>query len=158
SRAFWIDTFSTLFTAGDFTPGILVSICDSVREDVQKFGRTLITKYFEEEAGQEYLLKLSEHPSADLQLFATNYLEGYAANNPDRLKELTPYFVSVLSRVNRGCVAKKRILAFLAAEAQKSEAGARVVAEILTRQSVTIAIGDKAAAIETMLRIQRTYP
>jgi hypothetical protein len=32
------------------------------------------------------------------------------------------------------------------------------VAEILTRQSVTIAMGDKAAAIEAMLKIQRTYP
>ena len=33
-----------------------------------------------------------------------------------------------------------------------------VVAEILTRQSATIAIADKAAAIETMLKIRRMYP
>jgi hypothetical protein len=158
TRQFWFETFRTHFTADDFTPGILVSICDSVREDVQKFGRDLITTYFEEEAGQEYLLKLSEHPTADLQTFAATFLEGYATDSPARLKELKPYFISVLSRVNKARVAKNRVMAFLAAEAQKSEEAAQIVAEILTRQSVTIAIGDKAAAIEAMLAIHRQYP
>jgi predicted DNA-binding WGR domain protein len=158
ARKFWFAAFQSSFSGEDYTPGILVSICDSVRADVRKFGRDLITRFFKDEAGQEYLLKLSEHPSADLQLFATNYLEAYASDNPERLKELTPYFLSVLSGVNRGRVAKERIIRFLTAEAQKSEAGARVVAEIFSRQSVTIAIGDKAAAIEAMLNIQHAYP
>jgi hypothetical protein len=158
SRRFWFDTFRSQFGEADFSPTILVSICDSIQEDTQQFGRELITKYFEESAGQEYLLKLSEHPTAGLQLFATNFLERYAADNPARLQELTPYFVTVLSRVNKARVAKDRVMAFLTAEAQKSEAAARIVAEILTRQSVTIAIGDKAAAIEAMLKIHRQYP
>jgi hypothetical protein len=93
-----------------------------------------------------------------MQLFATNYLENYAGNNPERLRELMPYFVTVLCQVNRGRVAKQRVFAFLEAEAQKSEETARIVAEILTRQSVTMAIGDKATAIQTMLRIHQTYP
>ena len=41
----------------------------------QALGRELISRYFQSESGPEYLLKLSEHPSTDLQLFATNYLE-----------------------------------------------------------------------------------
>ena len=158
TRNFYFKVFRERFTVEDFTPAVLVSICDSVREDVQQLGRELITRYFETEAGQEYLLKLSEHPSADLQLFATNYLERYAADDPARLKELTPYFITVLSRVNKARIAKSRVLTFLSAEAQKSEEAARIVAEILTRQSVTIAIGDKAAAIEAMLQIRRAYP
>ena len=93
-----------------------------------------------------------------MQLFATNYLESYAVNNPERLQELLPYLIAVLSQVNRGRVAKKRIFAFLDAEAQKSEEAARIVAEIITRQSATIAIGDKAAAIQTMVKIHKTYP
>lgn len=32
------------------------------------------------------------------------------------------------------------------------------MAEILTRQSLTIAIGDKAKAIEIMLKIHNSYP
>ena len=158
ARAFFFAAFRTHFGAEDFKPGILVSICDSVRSEVQQFGRELVTKYFSEEAGQEYMLKLSEHPSSDLQLFVTNYLERYCVDAPERLRELSHYFTSVLARVNKARVAKARVMAFLTAEAQKSEAAARVVAEILARQSATVAIGQKAAAIEAMLVIRRAYP
>lgn len=158
TREFGFRVFGTFFTDADLTPSIMVNLCDSVREDVRKFGRDMVTRYFKQEYREEYLLKFSEHPSADMQLFATNYLESYAVNNPERLQELLPYFITVLSQVNRGRVAKKRIFAFLDAEAQKSEEAARVVAEILTRQSATMAIGDKAAAIQTMVKIHKTYP
>lgn len=158
ARAFFFETFRTNFGEQDFTPGILVSVCDSVRTDVQQFGRELVTKYFKEESGQEYMLKLSEHPSSDLQIFVTNYLERYCAGSPERLRELSHYFTSVLSRVNQSRVAKARVLEFLTVEAQKSEAAARIVADILTRQSATVAIGQKAAAIEAMLAIRRAYP
>ncbi len=158
SREFATTIFTTEFTAQDWTPDVMVSICDSVREDVRKFGRDLATRNFQESFGQEYLLKLSEHPSADMQIFVTNYLENYGADNPERLRELTPYFVRVLSNVNRGRVAKQRIMSFLETEAQKSELSAQIVAEILTRQSATIAIGDKAAALQTMLKIHKLYP
>jgi hypothetical protein len=55
-------------------------------------------------------------------------------------------------------VAKARVVAFLTAEALRSEEAARVVAGILTRQSVTVAVGMKASAIEAMLAIRRAYP
>jgi predicted DNA-binding WGR domain protein len=158
SRNFWFNIFDVHFTAANFTPGILISICDSVQTEVQAFGRKLITRFFAEADGQEYLLKLSEHPSANLQTFATNYLERYAADDATKLESLKYYFVSVLSRVNKARVAKSRVIAFLTDEAQKSEAAARIVAEILARQSVTMAIGDKASAIEAMLKIHTAFP
>lgn len=158
SRNFWFNIFDTHFTAEHFTPGILISICDSVLPETQAFGRKLITRFFTEADGQEYLLKLSEHPSANLQTFATNYLERFAANDAAKLESLRHYFISVLSRVNKARVAKNRVIAFLTDEAQKSEAAARFVAEIFARQSVTMAIGDKAAAIEAMLKIHTTFP
>ncbi|MEG4320569.1 MULTISPECIES: WGR domain-containing protein [unclassified Microcoleus] len=158
SREFAARIFRTELTEADWTPEIMVSLCDSIREDVRQFGRDLVIRYFQDESGHDYLLKFSEHPSADMQLFATNYLESYAASNPEKLRELAPFLVAVLSRVNQGRVAKRRVFAFLDAEAQKSEAAAGIVADILTRQSATIAIADKAAAIETMLKIRRRYP
>lgn len=158
SREFATRIFSTEFTATNWTPEVMTTICDSVREDVRQFGRDIVTHYFQTDYGQEYLLKFSEHPSSDMQMFATNYLETYAVDNCDRLRELTPYFTSVLCSVNRGRVAKKRILNFLETEATKNEISAQIVAEILTRQSVTMAIGDKAAAIQTMLKIHKAYP
>jgi predicted DNA-binding WGR domain protein len=158
SREFAFKIFTTEFSSAQFTPSVLVSICDSVREDARKLGRDLLTRNFQAIDGQEYLLKFSEHPSPDMQLFATNYLEKYAENHPKRLLELSPYFVTVLSNVNRGRVAKQRIFNFLNAEAQKSEEAAKIVAEIMTRQSLTMAIGDKATAIQIMLQIYKNYP
>lgn len=157
-RKTWFKIFQDSFTSEHLSPVILVSICDSTREDVQKFGRDLILKYFSSESGPEYLMKLSEHPSHTMKMFVTNYLEEYAANNADRLKELTPYFISTLSAINKARIAKERVLNFLAKEAEKDVKAAEVVAEILTRQSVTMAIRDKAHSIESMLKIHSIYP
>ncbi|MBE9227412.1 WGR domain-containing protein [Phormidium sp. LEGE 05292] len=158
TQEFGFRLFNTFFTAEDLTPSVLITLCDSIKEEVRSFGRNLVTRYFQEADKQEYLLKFSEHPAADMQLFVTNYLESYAVNAPEKLEELTPYFITVLSLVNRGSVAKKRIFAFLNGEAQKSLEAATVVAEIMTRQSATMVIADKAAAIECMVNIKRTYP
>ncbi|ELS32438.1 MULTISPECIES: WGR domain-containing protein [Pseudanabaena] len=158
ARLFGFRLFGELLQPEDFTPVVIISICDSIRADVRKFGRDLVSRCFQETDGQEYLVKFSEHPSTDMQLFATNYLENYAANNPSRLQELIPYFTRVLAQVNRGRVTKQRVFAFLNQEAIKSEAAAHIVAQIFTRQSAAIAIGDKAKALESLLKIHLTYP
>ncbi|WAS92210.1 WGR domain-containing protein [Nannocystis punicea] len=157
SRAFAFAFFRERLQPADFPPDVLVAIADSVRADVQAFGREMITRCFQEEHGLEYLRRLSEHPSADVQLFATNYLEQYAAGSPGRLRELTPYFLGVLSRVNRGRVAKARVFRFLTAEAEKSPEGAQLVAELMTRQSLTMAIGDRAASIVAMVGVRQRF-
>lgn len=162
----WEDTrrFAFTYFLKHFTddnglpPDVLVGICDSVRPDVQRFGRDLIARVFQDGHGEEYVLKLSEHPAEPMQLFATNFLERHAADSVEKLNRLAPYFVSVLSRVNKGRVAKDRAYRFLEKEALKSEAAAKAVAEILARQSATVAIGDKATTIEVMLRIHDAYP
>lgn len=158
SRRFAFDYFRAAFAENDWTPELLVSLCDSVRDDVRAFGREMITRFFRDADGTDYLLKLSQHPSADLQLFATHYLEQFAANHADRIEKLEPYFVTMLSQVNKGRVAKTRIFSFLRAEAEKDEAAARVAARILTRQSATCAIGDKAACIEALRAIRHKFP
>lgn len=158
AREYWFEVFRTFFRTEDFTPAVLVSICDSVRKDVQALGRELITRNFRTEHGTEYLLKLSEHPEAELQSFASSYLEDYAQDHPERILSLRHYFTTILAKVNRGRVAKLRVLKFLEREALKNQQVAEMVVEILARQSVTIAISDKAAAIETMVRISKVYP
>ena len=158
SREFWREFFRANFTAQQLTAQILVSISDSVKEETQKFGRDLLLKYFEEENGVEYLLKLSEHPSPEMQLFATNYLENYAADSPEKFEKLAPYFTRVLSLVNRSRVAKDRVLTFMESEALKNETSAKLAAKILARHSATIAVGDKSKMIESMLKIRREFP
>ncbi|MGB0524826.1 MAG: hypothetical protein ACPGJS_17770 [Flammeovirgaceae bacterium] len=158
TRAFAFEFFKKEFDQHDWTPSLLVSICDSIREDVQTFGYTLITLFFEEKDGLEYLLKLSQHPSGKLQLFATNYLERFAQGSLERLKKLELYFVTVLSQINKGRVAKERVFQFLRTEAQKDAAIAQFVHDILKRQVNTVAIGDKATCIEVLSEIMVAHP
>jgi hypothetical protein len=158
SRLFGFKLFGEILTLAELTPSVVISICDSNREDVRKFGRDLVGSCFQARDGVEYLLKFSEHPTTDMQLFASQYLEDYAAGNLARLQELMPYFTRVLTQVNRARVAKQRIFAFLNTEAIKSEAAAKLVVEIFTRQSASIAIGDKTRVLETLLKIHQLYP
>jgi len=158
TRKFAADSFRTKFSDDELTPEILVAVCDSILPAVQAVGKELITARFKQEHGTEYLLKLSEHPAESLQLFASAWLEEHASGDPAKLAALEPFLVSVLSRVNKGRVAKARVFAFLAAEGKKSDAAAKIVARVLTRQSVTVAIGDKSAAIEGMLGVADAFP
>lgn len=158
SRDFAFGFFRDKLAREDLPPAILIAICDSIRPDVQRFGRELITRYFSEEDGHTYLIRLSEHPGEALQLFATNYLEGYAAGQPERIRELEPYFVTVLSGINKGRIAKQRCIGFLRREALAHRDSAVVAARIFARQSATMAVGDRSRMIEAMVQIRRAHP
>lgn len=160
----WADTrqgamqfFRDHFTADDWSPTTLIAIADSVRADIQAFGRELIGRFFTDENGPEYLMKLSQHPGEAVQLFAISYLHRYATDQPERLRELAFYFRTVLMRAHRGRVAKDRVLAFLQQEGLKSEENARYVAKLLTEVSATSAIGDKATCLQILHRLQTRY-
>lgn len=161
----WADTremamtlFRQLCDENDWTPETLVGLADSVRPDIQAFGRELISRFFTDEHGPEYLLKLSQHPTADMQLFATNYLQQYATDQPERLRALAFYFRSVLARVGRGRIAKIRVFALLEGESIKSYGNALFVSQLLADISATAAIGDKATCIQILNRIRGAFP
>ncbi len=146
------------FGRTQFTAEVLVGVIDSVRDDVQAFGRELLQKHFDDRDGPALLHKLSEHPSRAVQLFATNYLERFAAGQPDKLPLLMPYFASVLSRVNQGRVAKQRVLAFLTASGSRDAAAANIVIPLLYRLAATISVEYRASALEAMMAIHRARP
>ena len=158
TRKFSFQFFREKFDEKDFSPETLVSICDSVYPLVQQFGRELVTKYFQDDNGEFYLTRLSEHPELSMQSFVTNYLERFARDNPAGLAKLGPYFLGVFSRVNRGRTAKKRIFNFLSRESLKDEASARTVAELMARVSAVCAVGERARAIEILAAIGNRYP
>ena len=158
ARAFGFRYFRERFAPEDFSLEVLVSVADSVRKDVQAFGRDMLTRSFREADGPELLLRLSEHPAPAVQLFATNYLERFASGNPALVEKLAPYFIRVLSQVNRGRVARQRVLGFLQREGRSTEASGRVALEVLHRMSATIAIEHRAAALEAMLSIAKAQP
>ena len=59
--------------------------------------------------------------------------------------------------MNKSRVAKKRIFSFLKNEALKDKVTAGIVAEVLARQSATMAIGDKARCIDIMRDLQQHF-
>lgn len=158
TRTFAFHFFQTQFTEADWDTDTLITITDSVRPDVEKFGKELITQYFKSENALEYLTKLSEHPSTSIQLFISNYLTLYAADNPGKIKELEHYFRSTLTRVNKGRIAKDRIFAFLWQEALKNEEAACVITAIIDDLSAQTTVQDKATCIEILTGIKNLYP
>jgi len=142
----------------DLTAEVLVSVVDSVRLDVQAFGKQMIEKFFGPADGVTYVVKLSQHPAPNVERFVTQYLDAHAGGDIERLGTLKPYFKRVLGRVNRGRVAKDEVLRFLEAQAMESREAAELVADVLTFASATVAIGDKARMAEILLTVQRAYP
>jgi hypothetical protein len=59
-----------------------------------------------------YLSYLCQHPSLNVQLFVSNFLETHAKNNVEKLIGLEYYFRSVLMRVNKGRNVKNRSFVF----------------------------------------------
>ncbi len=53
SRLFGFEFLKQKIEERYLTPGVLISICDSVREDVQQFGREMITRQFDRKDGPE---------------------------------------------------------------------------------------------------------
>jgi hypothetical protein len=158
SRRFAATLFRDGLADAAWTPALLVSICDSVRPDVQQLGRELIAARFREQDGLEYALKLSEHPDPSLQAFASDFLDHVHVDDPEEVQRLAFYCNSVLARVNRCRVAKQRVFAFLERASQAGEGPARVVAEILARYSLTAAVSHRARAIEILTFIHQAHP
>lgn len=158
TRIFAFDYFRNTFTAEDWTTELLVMLCDSVKEDVQDFGREMITKFFQAENGLQYLLKLSQHPNTKVQLFTTAYLEKYATGSTEIIQSLKTYFITLLSQVNKGRVAKARVMNFLRKESLTNETIAQITSVIFTRVSVSVAITEKAECIAALRDIANKYP
>jgi len=157
SRAFAFE-FVRSFAREDLVPDTVIAICDSIEPHVQRFGQTLLLEHWREQEAPQYLLRLSEHPSANIQLLVSGLLERYARGNLALVERLLPCFRAVLSRVNQGAVAKERVLAFLRAEATASAEAAALVAPLLERQSLTQAISHKGSLIAAMVALHERYP
>ena len=158
TREFAMAFFLKHFGAREWTPNILIAVCDSVHTDIQVYAQELMLDFFQQGQGVEYLMKLSQHPSVQTKTFVSRFLSSFAADNPHRLQSLYGYFVGVLSMVNQGRQVKSMVLRFLQEEGLKSEDSARVIAPVLARQSLTSVSRDKEAILEIMTEFALRYP
>lgn len=157
-REFGFRYFRDRYQEADWSPEYIVGICDSTESDVQNFGRELLQRFFREQQGPHYLAALSEHPSINVQLFVTNFLEEHASGHSDRVLNLRGFFVTVLSHINKARICKDRVLQFLLREALRDVAVAQMAAEIFTRLSLTAVRKDRSQLIKAMIALQAAFP
>lgn len=164
TRVFAADYFAGNIQSNEWSLSQLLALCDHSQAAVQRLGRQLITRRFRVEEATDYVLHLSQHPSASMQLFVSQWLEqsvGSAVDQPQalqQLQQLRPYFLSVLSHVNKARTVKNRVIRFLQDQGLLSESHAHIVAEIFTRQVLTVAIQDKAQYILGLSQLLTKYP
>lgn len=158
SKEFALDYFKTQFEAEDWSPEVMVGICDNPDNELQDLGRDLIINHFDIKKGHFYLTRLSQHPSVKVQLFVTQLLPDFVDDSVDSLRQLKSYFITVLSQVKKGRIAKDRVLQFLQLKAQLNIENATFVASILTRVSATAAIQEKASYLIAMRDLKQQYP
>ncbi|MGJ8655885.1 MAG: hypothetical protein ACSHX6_05480 [Akkermansiaceae bacterium] len=157
-RDFGMDFLRNRVPEERWTVEALVDLCDSVKPRVQDFGREMITKRFREQDGEIYLTKLSQHPTREMQQFATHFLKQTASDQPEIILNLEFYFRTVMGAVSSGRVAKDRVSMFLKQEAEKNQDVAVMAIQLWHDHAATCAIGDKATCLEAILNTQRTWP
>ncbi len=157
-RLWAFDYLSEHTEENDWSIDSLLYICDNVRPDVQSFGRSMTSKVFRDEYGLELMLKLSEHPTGGMRLYASNYLSKYAAGNAEVILQLKPYFKTILLGVNKDAALKKRVFEFLNEESIKNKEVAQMTAELLIGVVATKAIGDRSKSMDILLTISELYP
>jgi hypothetical protein len=136
----------------------IVAMCDSIRFDVEAFGQRLLLSDITDDNALYYVQRLAEHPSVNVQLLLSGLLAHHASGNHGAVERLLPFFATVLTAVNRGKVAKQRVLAFISAEVARDANMAALLAPLLDRQSATIAVTQKAALIAAMVNVHTAHP
>jgi len=158
ARELGFSFFRERYQETDWSPEYIVGICDSMRPDVQSFGRELLQRFFQQQQGPQYLATLSEHPSVNVQLFVSNFLEDHASGDSERIASLKPYFLTVLSQINNARICKNRVLAFLLREALRDAAIASMAAEIFTRVSLTVVRTDRSQLLKALIALHSAHP
>ncbi|MGE3768535.1 MAG: hypothetical protein AB7L94_40165, partial [Kofleriaceae bacterium] len=143
---------------GALSADAIIAICDSIKPEVQALGKQLLFAQFQSADAGKYLVRLSEHPSTNLQLLVSGLLDHHLQGDLARLQAIVPYLVTVLTQVNRGRIAKERVMALVRREAARTAEGARILAPLLDRQSATIAITQKHPLIATMVEVHHVFP
>lgn len=158
SRAFAKQFLRDRLTARDWTPEVLIALLDIPREDVQVFTLGFVERHVPKESATDFLLRASQHPGRRVQSFAANWLETHAADRPEVIKQLEPFFKTLLGQISRGREAKDRVFTFLATESAKHESTAQLVIPLLERLMLTIAVGDRARCLQILNDLRRRYP
>ncbi len=161
ARAYAQQLFGERLPDDSLNVELLIAWVDHPQPWVQALGRARLVRRMSAADASLCLTRLSQHPSTQVQLFVTQWLLELPTDDPvqlaQRLRGLMPYFLTVLSQVHRGRVAKSRVTEFLRAQTGAPETAA-VVAEIFARQVVTASLTDKPQYVAGLRDIAARHP
>ncbi|MCT4616552.1 MAG: hypothetical protein N4A49_16995 [Marinifilaceae bacterium] len=157
SLKFAIEYFENYFQKEDWNFDLFIDICDNNSARIQQFGQKLILKYFDENDTEDYLIKLSQHPSQNMQLFVSDFLNKHAANNVELILKMNYFIDSVLMKVNTGRIIKDRLISLLEKESFKDKRIAELFVRKLENLIVSTNKTDKLKAINIITKLKIKY-
>jgi hypothetical protein len=162
TETIWEDTRSFAFTLMEenfsidkFTCDIILRLYDSNYKDVQDFAKKILLKYISEGNIVEFI-KFTEHP--DIKEFALHMITENLSPEPDKIKELKPFFKSILFKVNKGRKAKNKLLSYIEKIAVKDAFIAAEIMILLEEFAGTMTKKDFSDCLTIMVRIKMKYP
>jgi cellulose synthase operon protein C len=161
ARAFALHFYEHKTALEQWSPERLIALCDHLHPAVQRLGQDLLARQLKPVDSLPYLLQLSQHPSTTIQQYVSEWLVGHFDDDrvdAESFNKMEPFFLSVLSRVNKSRVLKGRVQAFLQIHAMRSKDHALLVAKLYRRCVLTVAICDKAHYVDGLRALHERYP
>ncbi|MBM7067290.1 hypothetical protein [Actibacterium sp. 188UL27-1] len=159
SRDAAYDLVRNQLNPGEWQPETIVALCDCTTKPAQVFGREMLGRAFSGENAPLFLQRLSEHPSASFRLTIARLIREHAAGDLDKLRQVKPAILTILSRVFSSRAAKRQTLAFLHEEIASGEPAAlEIIGDLLDRLSATCSIHDRAALLELIVQLKSKSP
>ncbi len=157
TRRFAIDFFEENFSVEKFTPDMITGFCDSLYKDIQDFGKSLVTKYLKDGYILEFI-RLTEHPDSNIQELALDLVIEKIDHEPEKIKQLLPFFRTILFRVNKGRKMKDKLFKYLEYVSLKNAFIAAEVMALLEDYGSTMTERDFSSCLAIMTGIKAKYP
>lgn len=138
----------------------IFGLCDSNREDVQKFGSGLLLEHLDEFDPHVIVSRISEHPHRSMRAFTLDLVTAIEKliQGSAPLSQLTPFFRAALFDLKPERAIKDRVIQFLLEHGLKSEDQAREASQLLNDLLFTDTKADFDPILEVLVTLKLTYP
>jgi cellulose synthase operon protein C len=144
--------------AGSLPASALAVMADSAEPAVQESARQLLRRSLATEDAGAVLTRVLEHPSASFHLFVTELLTSEALEQPALFEKFLVQARIILFQINRGRIAKDRVMAALGREAVRDHDRARSVGGLLHDLTLSAVGKDRAPALLILRDIAQAWP
>lgn len=138
----------------------IFGLCDSNREDVQKFGSGLLLEHLDEFDPHVIVSRISEHPQRSMRSFTLDLVTAIEKliKGAAPLAQLVPFFRAALFDLKPERAIKDRVFQFLLSHGLESEEQAREASQLLSDLLFTDIKADFDPILEVLVTLKLKYP